>query len=295
MPRKAETALVSAAPLRGRKLAGRIYSQVSDQLNTLSQVLGRTPQIAVVRIGDDEGALGYERALRRSAKNAGFEFRGEALPGDSAPAVAGARLSQLNQDDAVAGILLLTPVPSHLQAAQLHRLIDPAKDIDGAHPANLGALFAGLPEAMPPATPAAGMVLLDSAPVELEGREALIIGRSLTVGKPLAMLLLQRNCTVTLAHSRTRDLPKVASRADLLCVAIGQAHMVKGTYVKEGAVVLDFGTNYLEEGVAGDCDPEVGEKAGYLTPVPGGIGPLTNAVLMRNASHALQRRVSERT
>ena len=284
---------MSAVQLRGRKLAGSIYDEIKAGVDQIGVDGGRVPCIAVVHIGDNKDAQGYARALQKAARRAGFGFRPVHLPATASVAVATAQLQALNADETIAGILLLTPLPAHLQPARLHWHIDPAKDIDGTHPENLGRLMSDSPEALVPATPAAGMALLDQAALELKGKETVIIGRSITVGKPLGLLLLQRHCTVSIAHSRTARLADVASKADLLCVAAGHPHLVTGEFVKPGATVLDFGTTYLEEGVAGDCEPEsVSAKAAAFTPVPGGIGPLTNAMLMRNALQALKRRKS---
>ncbi len=282
---------MSAVLLRGRQLAGSLYDEIKRETARIQGARGGCSSIAVVRIGDDQDAQGYARALQKAARRAGFGFKPVHMPAMSSATAAIARIQALNAEDRIAGILLLTPVPTHLQTAYLHWHIDPDKDIDGTHPENLGRLMSDSPAALVPATPAAGMALLDQAALELQGKEAVIIGRSLTVGKPLGLLLLQRHCTVSIAHSRTTRLAEVASRADLLCVAVGHPHLVTGEFVKPGATVLDFGTTYREDGIAGDCEPEsVAAKAAAFTPVPGGIGPLTNAMLMRNALQALQSR-----
>ncbi len=282
---------MSAVQLRGRKLAGSIYDEIKAGLDRMGVDGGRCPCIAVVRIGDNKDAQGYARALQKAARRAGFGFRPVHLPATASVTVATAQIHALNADATVVGILLLTPLPAHLQPARLHWHIDPDKDIDGTHPENLGRLLSDAPEALVPATPAAGMALLDQAALALQGKEAVIIGRSITVGKPLGLLLLQRHCTVSIAHSRTACLAEVASKADLLCVAVGRPHLVTGEFVKPGATILDFGTTYRADGIIGDCEPEsVAAQAAAFTPVPGGIGPLTNAMLMRNALQALQSR-----
>lgn len=281
---------MSAVQLRGRKLAGTLYAAIKADVDRIAAAEDRLPCIAVVRIGDDEDAQGYARTLQRAAKRAGFGCRSVPLPAAASADVAISQLRELNADETVAGILLLTPLPPPLRTARLHWYIDPDKDIDGAHPENLGRLVSDSPEALIPATPAAGLALLDQAALELTGKEAVVIGRSITVGKPMGLLLLQRHCTVSIAHSRTARLAEVAAKADLLCVAAGRPHLVTGRFVKPGATVLDFGTTYRPEGVVGDCEPEsVSAKAAAFTPVPGGIGPLTNAMLMRNALQALKR------
>ncbi len=282
---------MSAIQLRGRKLANEIYEEIRETLGQIGVPEDTPPRIAVVSIGDNENAKAYSRALQKAANRSGFNYRNVHLPANSSKTYVIATLRELNEDPQVAGILLLTPLPAHLRAAQLHWHVNPAKDIDGTHPENLGRLMSDSSEALVPATPAAGMALLDQVGLDLRGMESVVIGRSLTVGKPLGLLLLQRHCTITLAHSRTERLSVVASRADLLCVAVGQPHLVTGDFVKHGATVLDFGTTYTAEGLKGDCDSEsVSAKASAYTPVPGGIGPLTNAILMRNALQALKNR-----
>lgn len=282
---------MSAVQLRGRKLAGSVYNEIKADIGQFVVERSQPPCIAAVRIGDNKDAQGYARALQKAARRAGFGFRPVHLPTASSADVATAKLHELNADETVAGILLLTPLPARLQMAHLHWHIDPDKDIDGAHPENLGRLMSDAPEALIPATPAAGMALLEHTALDLKGKEAVVIGRSITVGKPLGLLLLQRHCTVSIAHSRTARLADVASKADVLCVAAGHPHLVTGEFVKPGATVLDFGTTYLEEGITGDCEPDsVSAKAAAFTPVPGGIGPLTNAILMRNALQALKSR-----
>jgi methylenetetrahydrofolate dehydrogenase (NADP+)/methenyltetrahydrofolate cyclohydrolase len=183
--------------------------------------------------------------------------------------------------------MILEPVPDALRLDKLVALIDPAKDVDGVHPINAGRLLANRPPFFVPATPAGAMALLDEAGVEFKGKQAVVVGRSDIVGKPMALLLLHRHCTVTIAHSRTVDLPAVCRSADILCVAVGRAEMVWGDWVKPGAVVVDFGTNYRDGSLKGDChQASVAEVAGMLTPVPGGVGPMTNALLMANVLQA---------
>ncbi len=282
---------MSAVPLRGHLLARSLYGEIKAAVARIEVEGGWLPHIAVVRIGDNRDTQGYARTLQKAARQAGFGFKPVQLPATSSADAAIAQLKALNAEETVAGILLLTPLPPPLQTARLHWYLDPDKDIDGAHPENLGRLMSDSQEALVPATPAAGMALLDQTGLELKGKEAVVIGRSLTVGKPLGLLLLQHHCTVSMAHSRTTRLADVASKADVLCVAVGQPHLVTGKFVKPGAIVLDFGTTYLEAGVTGDCEPEsVSAQAAAFTPVPGGIGPLTNAMLMRNALQALKRR-----
>lgn len=278
---------MSAKLLKGRALARRWHADLGARTAQRRVHTGQGPRIAAVLIGDDRDARGYARAQSRACRRAGVEYELHELPDSTDRDQAVAALKALNADPAVSGIILLTPVPAHLEDAHLNWYIDPNKDIDGAHPTNLGRLAANAGTFFVPATPAAGLALLDDLEPELAGRNAVVIGRSNIVGKPLALSLLHRHCTVTLAHSRTRNLNLLAAQADILCVAVGQPHMITSEFVQPGAIVLDFGTTYLESGVVGDCEPEsVCQTAGWFTPVPGGIGPLTNAMLIANAIRA---------
>jgi methylenetetrahydrofolate dehydrogenase (NADP+)/methenyltetrahydrofolate cyclohydrolase len=189
--------------------------------------------------------------------------------------------------------MILEPIPSGLQLDSLIDLIEPTKDVDGVHPTNAGRLLANRPPFMVPATPAGGLRMLVDAGVTFQGKNAVVVGRSEIVGKPMALLLLHRHATVTIAHSRTVDLPALCRTADILCVGVGRAEMVQGDWIKPGAVVVDFGTNYTDGGLKGDCHQEsVAEVASMLTPVPGGTGPMTNAMLMANLLQAAKLSVS---
>ena len=201
-----------------------------------------------------------------------------------------AALALLNDNETVHGIMVLEPLPQHIDDSTLVDGLDPAKDVDGVHPLNAGRLAAQKQPYFVPATPAGGIQLLEEAGVAFKGKKAVVIGRSDIVGKPMALLLLHRHCTVTVAHSRTESLPAVAREADILCVAVGRAEMVTGNWVKPGAVVVDFGTTYTDDGLKGDCEQEsVAAAAGMLTPVPGGTGPMTNVMLMQNLLTAYRR------
>ncbi|NUQ01489.1 MAG: bifunctional 5,10-methylenetetrahydrofolate dehydrogenase/5,10-methenyltetrahydrofolate cyclohydrolase, partial [Armatimonadetes bacterium] len=208
--------------------------------------------------------------------------RVEVLPESATSSEVTGLLARLSADPAVQGILLQEPVPEPLVAEELVLAIDPAKDIDGVHPLNAGRLFQGRDEGLVPATALGGMELLRRAGIELRGREALVIGRSTIVGRPFALLLLHAHATVTIAHSRTVDLAAQARRADLLAVAVGRAGFVTADMVKPGAVVVDFGINYVDGALCGDVEPAVAEVAGALTPVPGGTGSMTTAALLAN-------------
>lgn len=281
---------MGAQRLEGKALAARLRREIKETVAGWSQTCGKRPGIAALLIGEDESALGYARTQARTCRRVGIQYELAQLPETSSAEAVKSRILELNGNPDVSGIIALTPIPPHLETLHLHHFLDPAKDIDGVHPANLGQLTADEGAYFTPATPAAGMLLLDELPLDLTGKHAVVVGRSSIVGKPLALSLLHRHCTVTIAHSRTRALAELTATADILCVAVGRPHMVNGDYVKSGAVVLDFGTTYLETGVTGDCEPEsVAEVAGWLTPVPGGIGPLTNALLMQNACRSFAR------
>jgi len=285
---------MSAQLLDGSALAKQVKAEIKQQVETLAAGRGVTPTLAVVRIGDDEAAAGYARAIERNCKSVGIAFRPETLDGDVTQAIAAAKLATLNADAGVHGVMILEPVPDQIQLDRLIDLLDPAKDVDGVHPVNAGRLLANRPPFLIPATPAGAIRMLDEAGVVYKGKQVVMVGRSDIVGKPMALLLLHRHCTVTMAHSRTVDLPGLCRTADLLCLAVGRAEMVKADWVKPGAIVIDFGTNYTDAGLKGDCDQAgVAAVAGMMTPVPGGTGPMTNAMLMANVVEAAQRAVGE--
>ena len=233
------------------------------------------------------------RAIARNCKSVDVGFHAEELSVDAEQAHVTATLQRLNADAMIHGIMILEPLPAHIDATALLLELDPAKDVDGVHPLNAGRLSAQRPPYFIPATPAAGIVLLEAAAVEFKGKHAVVVGRSDIVGKPMALLLLHRHCTVTIAHSRTQDLPGLCRSADILCVAVGQAEMVRGDWVKPGAIVIDFGTTYTDDGLKGDCHQnEVAAVAGMMSPVPGGVGPVTNVMLMANVLQAAETMVN---
>lgn len=281
---------MSATLLDGSGLAKAIKAQLKDEIAAFTAQADLAPTLGVVRIGDDEAAAGYARAIQKNCKSVGADFMPVVLPADTSQEKAVEAVQTLNADSTVHGIMLLEPVPAGIDLAALIDLLDPAKDVDGVHPVNAGRLLANRPPFMTPATPAGGIKLLEEAGVDFKGKQAVLVGRSEIVGKPMALLLLHRHCTVTIAHSRTQDLPGLCRTADILCVAVGRPEMVKGDWIKPGAVVVDFGTNYTDDGLKGDCDQAaVAAVAGMLTPVPGGTGPMTNAMLMANLLQAAQR------
>ena len=279
---------MSAQLLDGKNGSKLLREAVKADLAAAAAAQGIVPTLAVMRVGDDEASAGYARAIEKTCQSVGATFRAVVLPAAAGQAEVAAALAELNTDVTVHGIMILEPLPAQIDHPALVELLNPAKDVDGVHPLNAGRLAQNKPPFFVPATPAGGLRLLETAGIELKGKHAVIVGRSDIVGKPMAMLLLHRHCTVTIAHSRTADLPAVCRSADILCLAVGRPEMIKAGWVKPGAVVVDFGTTYTESGLTGDCDQAgVAEVAGWLTPVPGGTGPMTNVMLMENLLHAL--------
>jgi methylenetetrahydrofolate dehydrogenase (NADP+) / methenyltetrahydrofolate cyclohydrolase len=281
--------------LSGRELAAQIRAETAARAAELTAARRTPPTLAVVTATADEASAWYMRSLSRTAAKAGIACDvTDLVPADASrpesqdATVEGIRVAliALSENPLVHGILLQTPLPGRARLADLAGLIDPAKDVDGANPTSLGRLMTGLP-AFAPATAAAVLALLDFYEVALSGRRAVVVGRSAVVGKPVAQLLLARDATVTVCHSRTTDLAAVTSSAEVLVVAAGRAGLIGPSYVAPGAVVVDVGTNATADGgLAGDVDPAVAEVAGSLSPVPGGLGPVTTALLLRHVVEA---------
>jgi methylenetetrahydrofolate dehydrogenase (NADP+)/methenyltetrahydrofolate cyclohydrolase len=272
---------VAATLMDGRALAQRLRGDVARE----AAALGRPIGLATVLVGDDPASAIYVGRKQEACREAGIEAFHHELPADTAEDDLLALVSELNGDERVTGILVQLPLPTQIDEDCVIRAIEPMKDVDGFHPVNAGLLVQGRP-ALVPATPAGIMELLRAYEVELTGARALVIGRSNIVGKPVALLLLADNATVTVAHSRTRDLERLAREADILVAAVGRAETVTARMVKPGATVVDVGINRDEGSVVGDVAPEVREVAGLLTPVPGGVGPMTIAMLLRNTVKA---------
>ena len=284
---------MSAQLLSGRQHAKHLQTELSQSFSRLTAETGVPPTLAPLQVGGDAAAKGYLRAIRRACQGVGAALRPVELKNDSSQRDVQAALAALNNDESVHGIMVLEPLPDHLDDSLLIDSLDPTKDVDGVHPLNAGRLAAQRHPHFVPATPAGGILLVEEAGVAFKGKHAVVIGRSDIVGKPMALLLLHRHCTVTIAHSRTENLPAVAQKADILCVAVGRPEMVTGEWIKPGAVVVDFGTTYTEEGLKGDCEQaSVEAVAGMLTPVPGGTGPMTNVMLMQNLQSAYRRLVA---
>jgi len=271
----------------GTKIAQDIRRSVREETLAFTEKTGVVPGLAVVLAGDDPASKVYVGRKAKACAEAGFLSREYKLPADVGEAELLALIRDLNNDRQIHGILVQLPLPKHIAADKIIAAIDPNKDVDGFHPANVGRLVTGSPLFVP-CTPRGIMELIARTGISLSGKDAVVIGRSNIVGKPMALLLLAQNATVTMCHSKTKDLPVVARRADVLIAAIGKPRMITADMVKEGAVVIDVGVNRLENGkLAGDVAfDEVAPKTSAITPVPGGVGPMTIAMLMRNTLDA---------
>ena len=272
----------------GRAFAERLRGQIADAVAGLKRAHGLTPGLAVVLVGEDPASQIYVRNKAKQTVACGMESFEHPLPVETAQADLLALIARLNADDAVHGILVQLPLPDHFEEQAVIDAVDPDKDVDGFHVINTGRLATGA-AAMVPCTPLGCLMMLQDRLGDLSGLEAVIVGRSNIVGKPMAALLTGANCTVTVAHSRTRDLPAVCRRADILVAAVGRPEMIRGDWVKPGATVIDVGINRVpgaEDGktrLVGDVAfDEAAAVAGAITPVPGGVGPMTIAVLLRN-------------
>lgn len=276
--------------LNGKELAQKLQQEMTQEVTALKEK-GIQPGLAVILVGEDPASQVYVRNKERAANNIGMYSVVYRLPETTSEADLIAKIEELNQDDKIHGILVQLPLPKHINEDLVLDTIAPEKDVDGFHPMNLGNLFAGKPT-MIPCTPAGIMELIKLSGLDLAGKNAVIIGRSNIVGKPMAHLLLQANATVTICHSKTKDLPKVAKQADVLVVAIGRANFVTADFVKEGAVVIDVGINRDENNkLTGDVKfDEVAPLTSYITPVPGGVGPMTITMLMRQTIEAAKRK-----
>ena len=263
--------------MRGKPLAERIRSVVAEEVRAVGHI-----GLVTVLVGDDPSSDLYIRLKHKAAVEAGFDATDLRLPADTSEADLLAKLAQLNASDDVDAILVQLPLPDHLDEEKAIRAVSPAKDVDGFHPLNAGELYLGRP-ALVPATPRGVMALLGEHHVQLDGADAVVIGRSDIVGKPVAHLLLQANATVTICHSRTDDLGRHTLDADVLVAAVGRAGLVTADMVKERSVVVDVGMNRTDAGLVGDVDPVAMEIASAMTPVPGGVGPMTVACLLENA------------
>ncbi|MGT2948803.1 bifunctional methylenetetrahydrofolate dehydrogenase/methenyltetrahydrofolate cyclohydrolase [Streptococcus devriesei] len=278
----------------GKALAQQMQTQLAEKVARMQEKYNLVPGLAVILVGDDPASQVYVRNKERAAKKAGFKSETVRLSDAISEEELIDVIDNYNQDSSIHGILVQLPLPAHINDKKIILAIDPHKDVDGFHPMNTGHLWSGRP-VMVPCTPAGIMEMLSAYQVDLEGKHAVIIGRSNIVGKPMAQLLLDKNATVTLTHSRTRHLPQVAKQADVLIVAIGQGNFVTKDFVKDGAVVIDVGMNRDDDGkLVGDVKfSEVAQAASLITPVPGGVGPMTITMLLEQTYQAALRSVGK--
>ncbi|HEU0249216.1 MAG TPA: bifunctional methylenetetrahydrofolate dehydrogenase/methenyltetrahydrofolate cyclohydrolase FolD [Solirubrobacteraceae bacterium] len=284
---------MTATIIDGKQIAARVRGQVAEEVQQLVAEGARPPGLATVLVGEDPASAVYVGGKQRACAEVGMRPFDVRLPADTSAKDLAARLHALGEDDDVDGVLLQLPLPEHLDGPSLTGLIDPAKDVDGLTPVNAGLLSLGRP-GLRPCTPAGVIELLASVDAQIEGAEVVVVGRSNLFGKPMAQLLLAANATVTVCHSRTRDLRAVCARADILIAAVGRPRMIERDFVKPGAIVIDVGMNRLtpeqagnSSGLVGDVDFEpVRELASAITPVPGGVGPMTIAMLLGNTMQA---------
>jgi methylenetetrahydrofolate dehydrogenase (NADP+)/methenyltetrahydrofolate cyclohydrolase len=292
---------MTATIIDGKAIAARVRGEVAGAVQELEHELGRPPGLATVLVGDDPGSVVYVGGKQRASQEVGIVPFDVRLAANASFEEVAEELERLNADPAVNGVLLQLPVPAPLDGATLTGMIDPAKDVDGLTPVNAGLLALGRP-GLRPCTPAGVLELLADTGVALEGAEAVVVGRSNLLGKPMAQLLLAENATVTVCHSRTRDLREVCARADVLIAAVGRPRLIGRDFVKPGAVVIDVGINRLtpeqagnRSGLVGDVDfAAVSEIASAITPVPGGVGPMTVACLLRNTLQAARHQAERR-
>lgn len=275
----------------GKKVSAETRERLTKEIDAYKEEYGRTPGLAVILVGENPASQVYVRNKHKACTEMGMYSEVITLPADTEEGELLARIEALNNDDAIDGILCQLPLPSHISEEKVIHAISPAKDVDAFHPENVGKILTGHYTFLP-CTPAGVIALLDAYNIEIAGKNCVVVGRSNIVGKPQALLLLERNGTVTVCHSRTKDLAAHTKNADILVAAVGCANFITGDMVKEGATVIDVGINRLPDGkLCGDCDFEsVKEKAAYLTPVPGGVGPMTITMLMQNTLFAARSR-----
>ncbi|OFW99559.1 MAG: bifunctional methylenetetrahydrofolate dehydrogenase/methenyltetrahydrofolate cyclohydrolase [Alphaproteobacteria bacterium RIFCSPHIGHO2_12_FULL_63_12] len=281
---------MTAAIIDGKAVAAALRERVAGAVQRLQSASGVTPGLAVVLVGDDPASHVYVRNKGIATKKAGMASFEHRLPATAREEDVVALVRRLNADDAVDGILVQMPLPAQIDAHKVINEIDPAKDVDGLTQANAGRLLLGA-TGLVPCTPHGSVLLIKTVEQKLSGLHAVVVGRSILVGKPLSLLLLAENCTVTMAHSRTKDLAAVCRSADILCAAVGKAELVQGDWVKEGAIVIDVGINRVGDRLIGDVDyAAAATRARAITPVPGGVGPMTIACLLKNTVLAAARR-----
>jgi methylenetetrahydrofolate dehydrogenase (NADP+)/methenyltetrahydrofolate cyclohydrolase len=275
---------MTATIIDGKALAAKVREEVAAEVAQLDHV-----GLATVLVGDDPASHVYINLKQKAAQAAGIDARDLKLPADTSEEELLATVAELNADDGVDGLLVQLPLPAHLDESTVIEAIAPEKDIDGIHPFNAGSLYLGRPRLVP-GTPLGIMRMLDEYEIPLEGANAVVVGRSAIVGKPIAQLLLARHATVTTCHSRTRDLGRHTLDADVLVAAVGKLHLIAADMVKEGATVIDVGIHRTDDGLFGDVEPAAAERAAFMTPVPGGVGPMTIAMVLQNTVAAARDR-----
>lgn len=293
---------MTAKILDGKKVADRMRAEISDAVSEYEKAHGFPPGLGVVLVGDDPASAMYVRMKGRACERVGMKSVTHTLPADSTQEGVEAKVQELNDDPTIHGILVQLPLPPHIDDESVLQRVSLEKDVDGFHPVNIGALsMKGREPLFTPATPTGCMVLLEEAGVDLEGANAVVVGRSNIVGLPVAMMLLKANATVTICHSRTKNTPEVIKQADVLVVAAGKPEYVKADWLKPGVVVVDVGSNAVDDPESekgyryvGDVDYEAAKQvAGAITPVPGGVGPMTITMLLANTLKAAQRMAGE--
>ncbi|CAN5433380.1 bifunctional methylenetetrahydrofolate dehydrogenase/methenyltetrahydrofolate cyclohydrolase FolD [soil metagenome] len=281
---------MSAEIIDGKAFAANLRARIGEQVALFRAAAGRAPGLAVVLVGEDPASAVYVRSKHKATIEAGMESFEHRLPAETTQDALVALVDSLNADPTVDGILVQLPLPDHIDERVITTRIDPDKDVDGFHPVNAGRLATGL-FGFVPCTPMGCLMLLKDRLGDLSGLDAVVVGRSNIVGKPMAQLLLKESCTVTVAHSRTRDLSSVVARADIVVAAVGKPQMIRGDWIKPGATVIDVGINRTPDGLVGDVDfAGAASRAGAVTPVPGGVGPMTIACLLQNTLISAHRR-----
>ena len=281
---------MTARVLDGRAVAQQIYEEVASAVTARAARGASRPRLATVLVGDDPASATYVRLKQGNAEKVGIESEDHTLPADTTTEELVSLVRRLNADDSISGILIQQPAPKQIDMQRVVLELDPVKDVDGFHPVNAGKVALGIAGGVEPATPAGIVQLLERYGVTIEGAHAVVVGRSNLVGKPTALLMLKRNATVTICHTRTRDLAMHTRSADILVAAAGRRNLIGREMIRPGAAVVDVSTNWLEGRQVGDLGPGVAEVAGWLTPNPGGVGPMTRAMLIRNVFEAEVRR-----
>ena len=280
---------MSAEVISGREVAQALRQEMKEEVNKM-QAAGLNPHLTVILVGEDPASQSYVRGKEKAASEIGISSQVIRMEEDTSEASLLTEIQKLNQDPSVHGILVQLPLPKHIDEQKVIESIDPKKDVDGSHPVNVGKMMLNQ-DTFLPCTPHGILKMLQSKAIELEGKHAVIIGRSNIVGKPMGQLLLNADATVTYCHSRTKNLREITKQADILIVAVGKAHFIDGSYLKEGAAVIDVGVNRIDDGsLTGDVEFDSAKKvASYITPVPGGVGPMTITMLLANTLKAAER------